>query len=1188
LWRIIIKEDILKSMKNKIHKIFGVALTVVLVASMFVFAVPIPVAAQAYTPNQWNAMVIPGWAGQVITGTGNPTLGKTNITDFAVGSDGTTIYAVGTGTVANFIAKSTNGGKTWSVLGNPTTFTGPARLVAVAPDNPAVVAVVDSADGVAYSTNGGAIWNDLGDPTLGAADVCQDIAISPARYDALLGRDMLVATSNPGSLAATTDTVRISTAVADNGTITVTFGSLRATPSALVNAGFGVGTAGTINVASGAVAWTGAAAAGTIDLAALTPNTIFTWTRVGVSTAATTIDADADMGAIGTNVPAGAPWTLPDVVGFGNLYLVGGNLTWTPVGIALTYDYTSCTFEPNWVGGRSVVAVGSSATNTFVQVRQIVPPAPPFSVANAGMVVFGVTFPVEYGAAGGILSSSLALPSDFDSTSGSARVAYVGLNSGAAFDDVYRMNSIGPTASTYKLGISAADVGIQSIAFSGDRTGGTLAAGESASTSVWVSKDPQLSLPTWSWSPKGPTGATLTIVALAPDYATATLKTVYAGTTGSESAFSRSTNGGSTFNQLSLIDTTLITLDDVMPAPDNSVVFLSSTNNGADPALDASLWRSSTPPALGTWERVRLRGTAAVPQGGFIIRLSPDYVTDKTLYWCDLGATDIQKSTNGGELFASRTAPIGMVDVTVESKEVLYMANGTFVYKSINGAWFFGLPIPTQTSGVYSLAMAPTYPEKPKAGNVLVGGIAGEVSLSTDAGASFIPLLSSVATGNMSVAADKDYATNNMVYAASRAPNEGIYRYTVGTSTAWENIRVVPNPLAVNIRMTGLATQGGALYGLWYNWGAGIGGVERSLAPTLPDIVAGTFDTMDAPVFNPLTSGTNARFNLAPSALRAGATVTDVWLWAIDTGATAVGPRLMAYDDTMAKAVVTVTVPATVMNDPTTGRNAAFVITWTKPSNATTYNAGIYTNADCTQLVGWATNVLLGGAGAYVPPNPLVPSWSVPPGVISSGVKYYVRVFATNQAPNDWIRSPFIPSAIKVVSFTVEAGTPVQMPSVGPTLLSPTPGDMAVPVRPGFAWTPMPGATTYQFILATDQALTKTVGGTPALVTSPNFGLSADLAYDTTYWYAVKVTVPTSSPQSIGSFHTMATPKAEVFTCPIDGLTFTTRAALEAHIAAAHAPVKPVTPAYIWAIVIIGAVLVITVIVLIVTTRRVP
>jgi hypothetical protein len=73
-----------------------------------------------------------------------------------------------------------------------------------------------------------------------------------------------------------------------------------------------------------------------------------------------------------------------------------------------------------------------------------------------------------------------------------------------------------------------------------------------------------------------------------------------------------------------------------------------------------------------------------------------------------------------------------------------------------------------------------------------------------------------------------------------------------------------------------------------------------------------------------------------------------------------------------------------------------------------------------------------------------------------------------------------------------------------------------------------------------------------------------------------------------GIFTTEAAPPAEVFTCAICGLTFDTRAALEAHIATAHAPVTPTTPFYIWVIVAIGAVLVIAVIVLIVTTRRTP
>jgi uncharacterized membrane protein YvbJ len=57
----------------------------------------------------------------------------------------------------------------------------------------------------------------------------------------------------------------------------------------------------------------------------------------------------------------------------------------------------------------------------------------------------------------------------------------------------------------------------------------------------------------------------------------------------------------------------------------------------------------------------------------------------------------------------------------------------------------------------------------------------------------------------------------------------------------------------------------------------------------------------------------------------------------------------------------------------------------------------------------------------------------------------------------------------------------------------------------------------------------------------------------------------------------------EKYTCEYCGLTFDTRAELEAHIAAEHAPT---TPLYIWIVIAIGAILVIAVIWLIFTTRR--
>ena len=70
-------------------------------------------------------------------------------------------------------------------------------------------------------------------------------------------------------------------------------------------------------------------------------------------------------------------------------------------------------------------------------------------------------------------------------------------------------------------------------------------------------------------------------------------------------------------------------------------------------------------------------------------------------------------------------------------------------------------------------------------------------------------------------------------------------------------------------------------------------------------------------------------------------------------------------------------------------------------------------------------------------------------------------------------------------------------------------------------------------------------------------------------------------------------PEVILYTCPTCGLSFDTPAELELHWEAIHAPPPPVppepvtTPGYIWAIIAVGAVLMIAVIVLIVRTRRV-
>jgi hypothetical protein len=103
-------------------------------------------------------------------------------------------------------------------------------------------------------------------------------------------------------------------------------------------------------------------------------------------------------------------------------------------------------------------------------------------------------------------------------------------------------------------------------------------------------------------------------------------------------------------------------------------------------------------------------------------------------------------------------------------------------------------------------------------------------------------------------------------------------------------------------------------------------------------------------------------------------------------------------------------------------------------------------------------------------------------------------------------------------------------PLGSPVLQSPTPGSQDVDPACSFSWAPVPGATKYELIIATDAALTHPIAGTPVIVPSPLYGPvpgewgygPVTLEYDTTYWYAVKEVEPSESPQNIGCFHTIA------------------------------------------------------------------
>ena len=284
-------------------------------------------------------------------------------------------------------------------------------------------------------------------------------------------------------------------------------------------------------------------------------------------------------------------------------------------------------------------------------------------------------------------------------------------------------------------------------------------------------------------------------------------------------------------------------------------------------------------------------------------------------------------------------------------------------------------------------------------------------------------------------------------------------------------------------------------------------------------------------------------------------------------------PALWAYGDYMAKpaTLISPAAGAVIPVDPSSGWSSPFTFTWEPMGSAT----GLANNYAVLiwQKAGGMSSATFYQTGPMALPNApsvysqnlldfatgaiIVPFWA------PAGTEWEWTVAAIGQVGADNVFSlPAAPS-----SFSIAAGGGIiSPPHAGPILTSPTPGDQDVDPGCAFSWAPMAGVTEYELIIATDAALTQPVAGTPVTLATTAFG-PVTLEYSTDYYYAVRATAPTSSVQSIGAFRTIISPEEEIPPVLVE---------------------QPViSPAWIWAVVIIGALLVIAVLVLIMRTRRV-
>jgi len=746
------------------------------------------------------------------------------------------------------------------------------------------------------------------------------------------------------------------------------------------------------------------------------------------------------------------------------------------------------------------------------------------------------------------ISSSLALPSNYSGSQESSQLRQLFVSydrdPDANNDDVYWINNITPTRLDVNGG---ANINISSIAYHGTTTAGELLAGDvspvSGSLTVQVRRtdNPFALSPSWDLSTVPPTGPGNAKVAWSPDG-----ETVYCGTshnhgaTFDESAFSSSSDGGDNWQQLSLVDTN-IKLSDIASTPNSDTLFLATDSDFGPEAI----WRSaSTEFGLGHyWSRQLTMDTAS---NRIILRLSPSYASDYTVYAAEAGGTLIAVSHNRGNSWRWRYAPAAVVDMLVIDEDTLYVAlSGGDIKKSTNEAFSWKITLETGLSSINILSAVGKE-------NIFIGGKNGDVAYSADSGESFTPIPEAIGDGggNVQVIADVNFQENHIIYAATDAPDEGIWRWVIGLSTSWEQIDEPITELGNGQRVGGLAmSPEGTLYALRLEPDSNVsGGMTRSLNPAEQD-------------------NKEVKFDLVNRALPDGATLGCLKLsrnhemndlWAIDT----TNETTYRFQDILYRPVKLVEPVNRATGEgirlSTTALTMLVTLSWEPAAGATSYQWELCYDAACDSVAFSGDTT---GTQIEVP------------GCLPDKT-YYWRVRAIEPLKSHWSETWSFASAI------AGAWSPL-------TPLSPAYGASNVPIRPTFSWGSLDGATGYEFMLARDAEFTDVViamTGKKALTTTV-WGCDRDLDYATTYFWRERAISTTSHGEwGTSIFTTVSRPAVEIPPQEVEPASPSVSAP-PVQLSSPE-PVPLISPQMLWIAIGVGVALVITLLVLIVRTLR--
>jgi hypothetical protein len=581
------------------------------------------------------------------------------------------------------------------------------------------------------------------------------------------------------------------------------------------------------------------------------------------------------------------------------------------------------------------------------------------------------------------------------------------------------------------------------------------------------------------------------------------------------------------------------------------------------------------------WDRVQFATGQPAPQD--LMQLS---ATGNVLYAAQSGTQIVNKSLDNGQTWAPLTfnTPGAIYSILAVDATTIVAGGANVTYKSLfNGLWSTSAAFTSAMGNITSLAVSST-----SAATIVAGGRTGRYAISTNTGDTWgapSTAIAAFATFPMSVAFE-DASTSVVYSVAAGAP--GVYRGTT---------RVDNNAGVLDSNANAVVGSGS--------------GIAAGMATGTGNKVVYAMDSSDnyaSRITNQATSSTLAYTAgaIAPATGTSGA--LGMWvqaaagkniLWSIFGG-----NSIRTYTDYLAVPVV-VASPATgiTAGEAKVSWTAAAVGTYTSTTAPITYQASITTGS--TALKSPYTS-----AAAYTG-TALTTTFS---GLLPN-TTYTVTV---------WVVVPVVSfggtAAANYVTFTTGLDTPTQ--------LTPANGAQFNQSLLNFSWTPVSGATGYELWLATTNNFTtatttkatiNTVGSNGAVVS--DWAPAAALTENTVYYWQVRATGTTNSNWStVWSFSVAPATKPPVTVIQ------TSTPAPTIILTVTNAPANPVptiiltqqpvvtvtqaapiptpvytlpqativleqpeaaTPAYIWIIVGVGALLTLAVIILIIRTRRV-